>query len=72
MTARANSLTERVRRPTRPTATQWWSMPGKDLRVMIDAFARLGYDVGALAGSVRLGSGEDGSMTIEAEIPCGS
>ena len=28
--------------------------------------------VGALEGRVRFGSAEDGSMTIEAEIPCGS
>lgn len=68
MTVRANSLTERVTRPTRPTASQWWSMPGKDLRVMIDAFARLGYDVGALLqpAGIKLSDLDD----PDASIPC--
>lgn len=68
MTVRANSLTERVTRPSRPTATRWWSMPGKDLRVLIDAFGRLGYDVGALLQPTGITLGD--LSDPDASIPC--
>jgi AraC-like DNA-binding protein len=68
MTVRANSLTERVRPSRRPSATQWWSMPGKDLRVLIDALARLGYDVGALLLPTGITLGDLGDP--DRRIPC--
>ena len=51
MTARAKSLTERVTRPAPDRGPQWWSMPAHDLRVLMTALGRLGYDVEALLAS---------------------
>jgi AraC-like DNA-binding protein len=48
MTARVNSLTERVTRPAPSPGQAWWSMPARDLRVLVAAFGRLGYEVGRL------------------------
>jgi AraC-like DNA-binding protein len=47
MTARANSLTTRVS-SRRKTDNGRWSMPTSDVRVFLQAMARLGYDTGSL------------------------
>jgi AraC-like DNA-binding protein len=67
MTARANSLTARVTKPSRRVGTAW-TAPASDLRVMIAALGRLGYDGDRLLASV-------GGMDVDlddpdARIPC--
>jgi AraC-like DNA-binding protein len=49
MAVRANPLTDRVRSTAAGGAAAPWTAPASDLRVMMDALARLGYDADALA-----------------------
>ena len=67
MTARANSLTERVTRPARRAGSAW-SAPASDLRVMITALGRLGYDVDRLLASA--GVVDADLNDPDARIPC--
>jgi hypothetical protein len=53
MTARANSLTERVTKPAR-TSGSAWSAPASELRVLLNALGRLGYNVDTLLRSIGL------------------
>jgi AraC-like DNA-binding protein len=67
MTARANSLTERVTTTAR-LAGSAWSAPASDLRVMITTLGRLGYDVDRLKASA--GVGDADLNDPDARIPC--
>jgi AraC-like DNA-binding protein len=67
MTARANTLTDRVTKPTGDTG--WtWSAPATDLRAMMNALGRLGYDADSLLGSVGLRSSD--LSDPDGRIPC--
>jgi AraC-like DNA-binding protein len=54
MTARANSLIERDRGPASDPGPGWWSMPERDLRVLMTALGGLGHDVEALLAAANL------------------
>jgi len=68
MTARANSLTERATGPVPNPGPTWWSMPAHDLRVLMTAFGRLGYDVETLL--VSAGVRDTDLNDPDARIPC--
>jgi AraC-like DNA-binding protein len=67
MTARANSLTERVKKS--PTSGETvWSMPANDVRAMMSAFGRLGYNVDRLLA--RAGLRQVDLRDPDVRIPC--
>ena len=68
MTARVNSLTERVTRRAQPNGSAWWSMPAPDLRILLTAFGRLGYDVETLLAPTGIRQGELDDP--DRRIPC--
>ncbi len=68
MTARVNSLTERVTRRAQRNESAWWSMPAPDLRVLMTAFGRLGFDVGTLLAPTGIGQADLDDP--DKRIPC--
>lgn len=67
MTTRANTLTDRVTKPAADPA--WtWSAPATDLRAMMNAMGRLGYDADMLLASVGLRRADLNDP--DARIPC--
>jgi AraC-like DNA-binding protein len=67
MTARANSLTERVTTPG--GGGEWrWSMPERDARTFVAGLGRLGYDTAQLLASAALGDSDRSDP--DARIPC--
>jgi len=67
MTARANSLTERVTGPARLVGSAW-SAPVSDLRVVITALGRLGYSIDPLLAAA--GVADADLNDPDARIPC--
>jgi AraC-like DNA-binding protein len=67
MTARANSLTQRVTAPARHVDGAW-SMPARDLRAFMDAFECLGYDTDGLLASA--GIPAEDTKDPDARVPC--
>jgi AraC-like DNA-binding protein len=70
MAARANSLTDRVRPPAGTAPFPAWTAPARDLRVMMNGLARLGYDADTLLAGAGLGDvafdDPDARVTCEA------
>lgn len=67
MTPRANSLTNRVTKPV-SNAAPTWSAPASDLRVLVTALGRLGYNVDTLLAAAGL---RDTDLNDpDARIPC--
>jgi AraC-like DNA-binding protein len=69
MTARANPLTERVTAPARQ-ADHRPSMSANDLRALVTALERLGYDTGQVLASAGIAAAD--ANRPDARIPCES
>ena len=67
MTARANSLTERVTNSARDAGSTW-SVPANELRVLLNALERLGYQIDTLIAAA--GLSDTDLENPDARIPC--